>query len=81
MQLYWSIIELSAAIWGKNAYDKIVTMSQTERQWSMNDFGSCMLNNLTAMEYRSPTMNLSAAFIGKNASKGITSASYDWAPT
>jgi len=34
-----------------------------------------------AMEHRQPRMNLSAAFIGKNASDDIASGSYNWAPT
>jgi len=80
MQLHWSIIELSAAILGKNTYNKIVAMSQNEHQQSVNDFSSRILDNLMAMEHRWPTMNLSAAFIGKNAGDNITSASYSWVP-
>jgi len=36
MWLHWSRIELSATFLGINAYDKIVAMSQNERQQSMN---------------------------------------------
>jgi hypothetical protein len=75
------MIKLLAALLGKNAYDKIVTMSQNEHQQSVNDFWSCILDNLTAMECRLPTVNLSAAFIGKNASDDIASGSYNWVPT
>ena len=52
MQLHWSIIELSAAFIGKNAYNKIVTMTQNKRQWSVNDFRSRILDNQTAIERR-----------------------------
>jgi len=36
MRLHLSIMELLATFEGKNVYDKIITMSQTERQWSVN---------------------------------------------
>jgi len=52
-----------------------------ERHRSVNDFCSCILDNLTGMECRLSTMNLSAAFIGKNASDDIASASYNRVPT
>jgi len=54
IELHWSIIELSAAILGQNAYDRIVIMSQNHRQGSVNDFWSCIFDNLTAMECRQP---------------------------
>jgi len=44
-------MELSAAFRGKNAYDMIVTMSQNERQQSINDFWYCIMHSLTAMEH------------------------------
>ena len=45
------------------------------------NFWSCILDNLTAMEHRLPRMNLSAAFNGKNATDDVASSSYNWAPT
>jgi hypothetical protein len=38
MQLQRSIIVLSEVFLGKYAYDKIVTMAQNERQWSVHNF-------------------------------------------
>jgi len=80
LRLLWSIIELSAAFRGKDDYEQIVTMSQHERQWSVNNVWSCILDNLMSKERREPTMNPSVAFIGKHAGHTITSASYNWAP-
>jgi len=51
-RLLWSIIKLSAAILDNNAYDRIVTMSQNERQCSVNNVWSCIFDNLTVMERR-----------------------------
>jgi len=56
-------------------------MSQNERQWSINDCSAGILDNRTGIERRVTTMNRSAAFIGKNASVDIASASYNCAPT
>jgi len=81
MRLQWSIIVLPAAFLGKCAPDKIVTMSQNERQRSFNNCCTGILDNITAMERRETTMNLSAPVIGKNASVDITSTSYNCAPT
>jgi len=53
----------------------------TERQQSVNDFWSCNLYIPRAIEQGSPTINLSAAIIGKNAIDDIVSASYNWAHT
>jgi len=52
MRLLWSLIELSAAFPANNAYDKIVTMSQNERQQRVNNFWSWILDNLMAKEHR-----------------------------
>jgi len=52
-------------------------MSQNERQRSLNDLFAGILYNLTGMERRYTTMNLSAAFVGKNATDDIGSASYN----
>jgi len=49
---HWLIIGLSAAILGENASSKIVTLSQNERQWSINNFWFWILDNLTAMGRR-----------------------------
>jgi len=54
---------------------------RNERQRSVNDFWSCILDNLRAMERRYPIFNLLAAFMGKNASDNIAYASYNSAPT
>jgi hypothetical protein len=47
-----SIIVLSAAFLGKYAYNKIVTMSQNERQPSFNDLGAGIIDNQTGMQRR-----------------------------
>jgi len=52
MRPQWSTIPLLAAFLGKYAYDKIVTMSQNERQRSINDLCAGILDNLTEMERR-----------------------------
>jgi hypothetical protein len=54
IQLHWSIIKLSATFWGKNAYNKIVTMSHNECQQSFNDFWGCILYNPTAINTDNP---------------------------
>ena len=46
------MIVLSAAFLGKYAYHKIITMSQNDRQRSVNDLCTRILDNLTAMERR-----------------------------
>jgi len=48
---------------------------ENERQWSVNDFCACILDNQTAMQRRSPVIVLSAAFMSKNASDDIATAS------
>jgi len=55
-------------------------MSQNEHQRRVNDCCAGILDNITAIERRLTTMNLSAAIIGKNASVDIASASYNCAP-
>ena len=52
---------------------------KNECQRSVNDFRSCILDEVSAMEQRYPMINLSAAFTGKDARD--TSPSYNWAPT
>jgi len=54
---------------------------RNERQRSVNDFWSWILDNLRALERRYPIINFSAACTGKNASDDIASVSYNWAPT
>jgi len=66
---------LSATFVGKYANDKIVTMSQNERQRSINDLCAGILNGLTGMERRYTTVYLSATFVSKNATDDIASAS------
>ena len=81
MHLQWSIIILPGSILGKYVSNKIVTMSQNERQLSMKNCCTGILDNITGMERRQTTMNLSVAFNGKNASVDIKSASYNCALT
>jgi hypothetical protein len=50
MQLQRFIIVLSKVFLGKYAYDKIVTMAQNERQWSVHNFCAFILENLPRME-------------------------------
>jgi len=64
----------------KYASDQIATMSLNEPQRSVNDVCAGILDNIAGMECRKTTMNLTAAFIAKNASVDITSASYNFAP-
>jgi len=52
-------------------------MSQKKRQQSVNDLCTGILDNLTGMERRYTTMYLSAAFVRKNATDDIASASYN----
>ena len=54
---------------------------ENEHQRSVNDFLSCILDNLRAVECRCPIFNVSAAFMGKNANDDIASASYNTVPT
>jgi len=54
---------------------------KNECQQSVNNFWSWILDNLRAMERRYPIFNLSAAFIGKNSTDYIGSASYNSTPT
>jgi hypothetical protein len=60
MQLQSSIIVLPAAVLGTSAYNKIVIMSQNEHQRRVNTFCAGILDDLTGMECRYTTMNLSA---------------------
>jgi len=52
MRPQWSTIVLSAAILGKYANDMIVTMSQNDRQQSVNDLCAGILDIFTGMERR-----------------------------
>jgi hypothetical protein len=74
MHPQWSIIVLRAAFLGKYAYNKTVTVSQNERQWSIKDFHAGILDIIAGMEHRKTTMDLSGACIDQNASVVIQSA-------
>jgi len=56
------------------------TMSQpppeNERQWSVNDFWSCITVTQIAVHCHKPIINVSAALRGKNASDDITITFY-----
>jgi len=52
MHLQWSIIVLPAAFLGQYASNKVVTMSQSERQRSINDCYSGILDDITGIERR-----------------------------
>ena len=52
MHLQLSKIALPAAVLGKYASDKIVTMFQNKRQRSVNDCCAGILDNITGMERR-----------------------------
>jgi len=58
-----------------------LTLPKNERQWSITDFWFCILHTLRAMERCYSIFNISAAFMGNNASEDIVSASYNSAPT
>jgi hypothetical protein len=87
LQIQWaiwlqlSIIALLAAFLGKYALDKIITMSRNDCRRSINNVCASILDNVTGVEHRKTTMNLSAACIGNNTSDDNASASYNWAPT
>jgi len=49
--------------------------SKNDPQLSVNNFWACLLDNQTAMQRRRPIIILSAAFMGKNASDNIATAS------
>jgi hypothetical protein len=68
---------LSGAVLGKFACDTIVTTSQNEHQWSINDLSTGALDNLTGTERRLTTMNLSAAIIGNNRSDDMVPVDYN----
>jgi len=67
--------------WAKMLLTISLTPPEKERQWSVNDSWSGILETLRAMEWHWPTIHLSAAYIGKNASDNIRSTSYNSAPT
>jgi len=73
-----SCLSRQKCLWQDRNY--VTKWASMERQRSINTFCCCILDKLTAMERRQPTMNLPAAFIGKNASDDIASDSYNWAP-
>jgi len=52
IQLQRSIIVLPAALLGEYASDKIVTMSQNDRQRSANNFCTGILDDIPGMERR-----------------------------
>jgi len=52
MRPQWSTIVQLAAFVGKYGYNKIVTISQIERQWSVNDLCAGISDILTGMERR-----------------------------
>jgi hypothetical protein len=81
LQDNWLIIEISATWLVNTACHKILSMFQNEHQQRVNIFWSCILDNPKAIYHRIPTMKLSAAINGKNASEDIASASYNWTPT
>jgi len=54
---------------------------ENEHQRIVYDFLSCIVDNLRVLERRYPIFNLSAAYVGINATDDIASASYNSAPT
>ena len=52
-----------------------------ELQWSINDSWPCILDNVRAMEWWWPTINILVASTGKNGSGDLAIALYHWAPT
>ena len=68
-------------LWAEILVTITLPTARNECQWSVNNFWSCILDNLRAMERRYPIINLSAALMGKNPSDDIASASCNWAPT
>ena len=63
------------SLWGKMEATISIPPPKNQRQRSINDFGSRILHTLRAMESRYPIFNLPTAFMGKNASDDIASAS------
>ena len=68
-------------LWAKMPLTISLPPPKNERQRSVNDFWSCILNNPRAMERRYAIIHLSAASTGKNTTDDIASASYNCAPT
>jgi len=66
-------------LWHRN--NCVLTWVSVEHQQRVNDFWLCIFDTLRAMERSKCTINRSAAFISKNASDNITSASCNWVPT
>ena len=64
-------------LWAKILVTITLQAQKNQRQWSVNDFWSCILGNPRAKEQRYSIINLSAAFMGKNATDNITSALYN----
>jgi len=52
-----------------------VSPPNNERQQRVNDFWSCILDNLRAVQRHTPILKILATFIGKNASDNITTTS------
>jgi len=59
----------------KNACDNIATTFQNKCQHTVNNFWSCILDNQRAMQPGQPIIEVSAAFMGKNAADDIASTS------
>ena len=62
-------------LWAKIPLTISVQPAENERQPSLNNFWSCILDHLRAMEWHWPVMNLLAAIMGKNGTDDIASAS------
>ena len=74
-----SCLSRQKCLWQHHNY--VLKWASTECQQSANNFWSCIMDNVRAMERHYPTIHPSAALIGKHASDDMASTSYDWAPT
>jgi len=68
-------------LWAKMLVTIQLLPPTNEHPRSVNNIWSCILNTLRAIEPHYPTINLSAAFMGKNAGDDIATTSKIWAST
>ena len=78
-------IKLSSMFWPPLWEKMAATMSlpppRNERQWSVNNFWSCIMDTQSTVHWDYPIINVSAAFMGNNASDDIITTSWKWAST
>jgi hypothetical protein len=66
------ILIILAAFLGKSDANKPLPPPQNERQWSIKDYWSCILDNARAVQRLYCIPNMVAAIMGKDGSVHIT---------